>query len=100
MAYGDYNFAEGFQKWAEMDAPDTLPKIMGQEAFRKMMTKINQMVTLREDTIWRYQPDLSYYPGVGDDQQQIAPSSEGTSSSDFWLARGARRDRGRNARCP
>jgi hypothetical protein len=47
----------------EMDTPDTLPKVMGEEAFRKMITKINDVVTLREDTIWRYQLDLSYYPG-------------------------------------
>lgn len=60
----DYNFAEGFEKWAEMDNPDTMPKIMGEEAFRKMITKINGVVTLREDTIWTYQPDLSYYPGA------------------------------------
>jgi len=59
----DYNFVEGFEKWAEMDTPDTLPKVMGEEAFRKMMTKLNEMVTLREDTIWSYQPELSYYPG-------------------------------------
>ena len=60
----DYNFAEGFDKWSEMDTPDTLPKIMGEEAFRKMITKIDGVVTLREDTIWRYQADLSYYPGT------------------------------------
>ena len=60
----DYNFAEGFEKWAEMDAPDTLAKTMGEEAFRKMIAKINDVVTLREDTIWTYQPDLSYYPGA------------------------------------
>jgi hypothetical protein len=60
----DYQFAEGFEKWAEMDAPDTLPKTMGAEAFRKMMDKLNQLVTLREDTIWRYQADMSYYPGA------------------------------------
>ena len=59
----DYNFDEGFEKWAEMDTPDTLPKVMGEEAFRKMITKINEVVTLREDTIWSYQPELSYYPG-------------------------------------
>jgi hypothetical protein len=62
---GDYYFAEGFQKWAEMDAPENLPKIMGQEPYRKMMDKLNQIVTLREDTIWRYQADLSYYPSAG-----------------------------------
>jgi hypothetical protein len=61
----DYNFAEGFEKWAEMDTPDTLPKVMGEEAFRKMITKINAVVTLREDTVWTYQADLSYYPGAG-----------------------------------
>ncbi len=61
---GDFYFAEGFQKWAEMDAPENLPKIMGQEAFRKMEDKLNQIVTLREDTIYRYQADLSYYPGA------------------------------------
>jgi hypothetical protein len=60
----DYNFAEGFEKWTEMDTPDTLPKVIGEEAFRKMMTKLNEIVTLREDTIWTYQPDLSYYPGA------------------------------------
>jgi hypothetical protein len=62
---GDFYFAEGFQKWAEMDAPENLPKIMGQEAFRKMEDKLNQIVTLREDTVLRYQADLSYYPGAG-----------------------------------
>jgi hypothetical protein len=60
----DYQFAEGFEKWAEMDTPDTLPKTMGAEAFGKMMDKLNQLVTLREDTIWRYQADMSYYPGA------------------------------------
>jgi hypothetical protein len=60
----DYQFAEGFAKWAELDPPDTLPKTMGAEAFRKMMDKLNQLVTLREDTIWRYQADMSYYPGA------------------------------------
>jgi hypothetical protein len=60
----DYNFAEGFEKWAEMDAPDTLPKTMGEAAFRKMITKLDEMVTLREDTVWTYQADLSYYPGA------------------------------------
>jgi hypothetical protein len=60
----DYNFAEGFEKWAEMDNPDSLPKTMGAEALKKMMDKLNQIITLREDTIWRYQADLSYYPGA------------------------------------
>jgi len=59
----DYQFSEGFEKWAELDNPDTVPKSMGAEAYRKMMDKLNQLVTLREDTIWRYQPDMSYYPG-------------------------------------
>jgi hypothetical protein len=60
----DYQFSEGFEKWAEMDNPDTLPKTMGADDFRKMMDKLNQLVTLREDTIWRYQADMSYYPGA------------------------------------
>jgi hypothetical protein len=60
---GDYQFSEGFEKWAEMDNPDTVPKTMGAEAYRKMMDKLNQLVTLREDTVWRYQADMSYYPG-------------------------------------
>jgi hypothetical protein len=60
----DYQFGEGFEKWAEMDNPDSMPKTMGAEAYRKMMDKLNQLVTLREDTIWRYQADLSYYPGA------------------------------------
>jgi hypothetical protein len=59
----DYQFAEGFEKWAEMDNPDSLPKTMGADGFRKMMDKMNQIVTLREDTIWRYQAEMSYYPG-------------------------------------
>jgi hypothetical protein len=59
----DYQFSEGFQKWAEMDTPEALPKIMGEAAFKKMIEKMNQVVTLREDTIWSYQPELSYYPG-------------------------------------
>ena len=29
-----------------------------------MEDKLNQIVTLREDTILRYQADLSYYPGA------------------------------------
>jgi hypothetical protein len=62
---GDFYFAEGFEKWAEMDMPDNVPKIMGQEAYRKMMDKLNPMVTIREDTVLRYQPDLSYFPGAG-----------------------------------
>jgi hypothetical protein len=62
---GDYYFAEGMEKWAEMDNPQSLSKAMGPEAYKKMEDKLNSLVTLREDTIWRYQPDLSYYPGAG-----------------------------------
>ena len=61
---GDYYFAEGMEKWAEMDNPLSLSKAMGPEAYKKMEDKLNSLVTLREDTIWRYQPDLSYYPGA------------------------------------
>lgn len=63
-AVGDYNFVEGFEKWAEMDNPESLSKVMGAEAFRKMEDKLNGLVTLREDTVWRYQPDMSYFPGA------------------------------------
>jgi hypothetical protein len=35
---------------------------MSPEAYKKMEDKLNSLVTLREDTIWRYQPDLSYHP--------------------------------------
>ena len=61
---GDYYFAEGMEKWAELDNPASLSKAMGPEAYKKMEDKLNSLVTLREDTIWRYQPDLSYYPGT------------------------------------
>lgn len=60
----DYQFVEGFEKWAVLDNPDSLPKIIGAEAYRKLEDKLNQLVTLREDTVWRYQPELSYYPGA------------------------------------
>ena len=61
---GDYFFVEGMEKWAELDNPQSLSKAMGPEAYKKMEDKLNSVVTLREDTIWRYQPDLSYYPGT------------------------------------
>jgi hypothetical protein len=63
-AVGDYVFVEGMEKWAEMDNPASLSKAMGPEAYKKMEDKLNSLVTLREDTIWRYQPDMSYYPGA------------------------------------
>ena len=61
---GDYYFAEGMEKWAELDNPPSLAKAMGPEALKKMEDKLNSLVTLEEQTIWRYQPDLSYYPGA------------------------------------
>ncbi len=61
---GDYYFVEGMEKWAELDNPVSLEKAMSPEAYKKMEDKFNSLVTLREDTIWRYQPDLSYYPGA------------------------------------
>jgi hypothetical protein len=60
----DFLFALGFEKWAELDSPFSLPKIMGKEAFDKMEDKLNQMSTIMEETVWRYQADLSYYPGT------------------------------------
>ena len=60
----DYQFAEGFEKWAELDNTASLQKAMGDDAYRKMEDQLNRLVTLREDTVWRYQPDLSYYPGA------------------------------------
>jgi hypothetical protein len=60
----DFFFALGFEKWAELDSPISLPKIMGEEAFRKMGDKLDQATTGTEETVWRYQADLSYYPGA------------------------------------
>ena len=60
----DYYFAEGMEKWAELDSPPSLAKAMGADAFKKMEDKLNSAITLEEQTIWRYQPDLSYYPGA------------------------------------
>jgi hypothetical protein len=60
----DFIFAEGFEKWAELDNEVSLPKIMGEAPFRKMIEKINQDTTNREDRIMRYQEDLSYYPAA------------------------------------
>jgi hypothetical protein len=61
---GDYYFDEGMEKWAELDNPPALGKAMSPDALKKMDDKLNSLVTLREDTIWRYQPDLSYFPGA------------------------------------
>lgn len=60
----DYYFAEGMEKWAELDSPPSLAKAMGVDAFKKMEDKLNSAITLEEQTIWRYLPDLSYYPGA------------------------------------
>ena len=60
----DYYFAEGMEKWAELDSPPSLAKAMGADAFKKMEDKLNSAIALEEQTIWRYQPDLSYYPGT------------------------------------
>jgi hypothetical protein len=61
---GDYFFATGMEKWAEMDNPPSLAKAMGPDSAKKMEDKLDSLVTLEEQTIWRYQPDLSYYPGA------------------------------------
>jgi hypothetical protein len=37
---------------------------MGPDSAKKMEDKLDSLVTLEEQTIWRYQPDLSYYPGA------------------------------------
>lgn len=60
----DYYFAEGMEKWAELDSPPSLAKAMGADAYKKMEDKLNSAITLEEQTIWRYQADLSYYPGA------------------------------------
>jgi hypothetical protein len=60
----DFLFVVGFEKWAELDSPFSLPKIMGEEAARKMGEKLDQATAGMEETVWRYQPDLSYYPGA------------------------------------
>jgi hypothetical protein len=60
----DFLFVVGFEKWAELDSPFSLPKIMGEEAARKMEDKLDQATAGMEETVWRYQPDLSYYPGA------------------------------------
>lgn len=61
----DFYFALGMEKWAELDTPPpSLSKVMGPEAFKKMEDKLNSFITLEEQTIWRYQPELSYYPGA------------------------------------
>jgi hypothetical protein len=60
----DFFFAVGFEKWTELDSPISLPKIMGEEASRKLTDKLGQATAGIEETVWRYQADLSYYPGA------------------------------------
>jgi len=61
----DFFFALGFEKWAELDNPISLPKIIGEEASRKLTDKLDQATTGVEETVWRFQADLSYVPGAG-----------------------------------
>jgi hypothetical protein len=37
---------------------------MGEEASRKLTDKLGQATAGIEETVWRYQADLSYYPGA------------------------------------
>jgi hypothetical protein len=61
---GDYYFVLGMEKWAEMDSPPPVAKMMSAEAYKKMEDKLNSLTVLEEQTMWRYQPELSYYPGA------------------------------------
>lgn len=61
---GDYYFAGGMEKWAELDNPPSLAKATGPDSYKKMEDKLNSLITLEEQTVWRYLPDLSYYPGA------------------------------------
>jgi len=60
----DFTVATGFEKWAELDDTNALPKAMGEETFRKFQEKLTAIEANVETVIVRYQPDLSYYPGT------------------------------------
>jgi hypothetical protein len=59
----DFTIGAGFEKWANLDDA-TLPKAMGEQAYRQLQQKMMAIEASVETYILRYQTDLSYYPGA------------------------------------
>ena len=53
----------GFEKWAELDDAATFLNAMGgEQAVQKFGAKMNQVATVSDRLILRFEPDLSYVP--------------------------------------
>ena len=59
----DFYGLSGFEKWAELDDTTTFLNAMGgEQAVQKFVGKLNQLGTISDRYILRYEPDLSYVP--------------------------------------
>jgi hypothetical protein len=57
---GEYTFVHVFDKWAELDALPTTPKLLGAEGFKAFMQGVAETVQSSESFVMRHVPEYSF----------------------------------------
>ena len=50
------------EKWADLDEPIGVEKVLGKEGYQALLAKIRPLIMQAEVNEYRFQPELSYLP--------------------------------------